>query len=114
MKEEATLQSHLVKWFRTCYPNYILFSVPNEATHTRSGYFRSLGCLSGAADLVMVLPSAIIFLELKAAKGKQSKEQIDFQKKVTELGYQYYVIKDLHDLKEVLKNNLYVDEWVDL
>lgn len=114
MKEESELQAGIVKWFREKYPDYLLFSVPNEATYTKAFYYRYLGCLSGAPDLIMVLPEKVIFLELKSAIGYLSANQVTFMTKAEALGMQYYVIRDLADLKTVLRNNLYVDQWVDL
>lgn len=105
-KTEHEIQKSIVRYFRKEYPNYILFSTNNEACYTRQTYFAEAGMLKGLADLVIVLPNKIIFVELKTTQGKQSKSQKDFETKITSLGYNYYIIKSLNDFKELIKNNL--------
>lgn len=114
MKEEAEFQKSLVKWFRKNYPDYLLFSVPNEASYPYSNKFKALGLLDGAPDLVMVLPRNIIFLECKRADGKQKPEQIAFQNKCNQLNHEYFVVRDLQDVRAILREHLYIDEWKDL
>ena len=112
MKEESELQKSIVNWFRANFPDYIIFSVPNEAAYRSSNRFHATGMLNGAPDLVCVLPrGTTLFLELKSTIGKQSTPQKLFEFSAKNLQHQYYIIRDLQDLKEVLRNNLYVDEW---
>lgn len=114
MKEEATFQKSLVKWFRENYPDYIIFSVPNEATYPYSNRYKATGLLIGAPDLVMVLPRHIIFIECKRADGKQKDEQIAFQRKCNQLNHEYYIVRDIQDVRAILREHLYIDEWHDL
>lgn len=111
---EYNLQCNIVAWFRERYPKYLLFSVPNEATHSKANRFKASGMLKGAPDLVLVLPEKVIFLELKVGTNVQSGEQNWFEIKAQQLKQQYYVIRDLEDFKVVLRNNLYCEDWIDL
>lgn len=61
--------------------------------HTKMGYVK------GQSDLVLVLKDRIVFIELKKKEGKQSKEQKEFERKVKELGFEYYVWRSLDDAK---------------
>lgn len=112
--KERDLQKRIVKWFRTNYPNYVIFQVPNEATRTNSAGFKATGTLPGAPDLVLVLPYITIFLELKSPSGKLREEQKSFRDAVQALSHHYYTIRDLQDLKAILREHLYVDQWKDL
>lgn len=114
MKEEAAFQKSVVTWFRKNYPDYVIFSVPNEATYHSTAKFKALGMLSGASDLVMILPNVVLFLECKSAQGKLRKEQKEFRDKCKALNHNYFVIKDLQDVKAILREHLYCEDWRDL
>lgn len=112
---EAQVQILVVEWFRRLYPQYLIFSVPNEATYQRSPYYKLLGMLPGVSDIVMVLKNKVFFLEFKAPKnGRLSDHQCIFKTHVELLGFEYHVIRDLQDVKSILKNNLPLEEWKDL
>lgn len=106
MKQEAKLQASIVEYIRTNYPQVLVFSVPNEATYRRRNYFHSLGMLSGVSDLILVFLNGILFIECKAPKGRQSVEQINFQKRIEAIGFKYYIIRDLEELKDIINNEL--------
>ena len=73
-------------------------------------------CREGTADFMVIQNSwtnaypthinvehpRIIFLELKGEKGKQRPEQKEFQKLIEAQGAEYYIIKSLEDLEEIL------------
>lgn len=114
MKEEAAFQKSLISWWRKNYPNYPIFSVPNEATFSSSKKFKALGMLTGAPDLVAVLPNVVIFLECKSASGKLRKEQKAFRDSCSALNHLYFVVRDLQDVRAILREHLYVEDWRDL
>ena len=81
--EEHGIQVGIVNYFRL---NHMLcFSVPNGGWRGNKGVMvgRKLkfeGLLRGVADLILLLPDGeCVFIEVKAAKGRQSPEQKDFQ-----------------------------------
>lgn len=106
LKTEADLQAEIVNYIRTNYPQVLVFSVPNEATYRRRNYFIKLGMLSGVSDLILVFLNGVIFIECKAPRGKQSVEQINFQKRIEALGFKYYIIRDLEEIKDIINNEL--------
>ena len=78
---------------------------------------RIKGCPKGTADFLILktallwdgvhatrIPSVrVIFIELKSDKGKQTKEQGEFQGEVEAQGAQYHIIRTLEEIAEVLK-----------
>jgi len=46
--------------------------------------------------------SHVLYLEIKDAKGKQNKNQIEFQNLCKKHNLEYYVIKNLTELKELI------------
>lgn len=105
-KPEYVLQSKCVAWFHLTYPDYIIFSVPNEATHKNSTYYKKSGTLNGVSDLVVILNNKVLFIEMKSEIGKQRIEQKAFQNKIENLNQKYYICRSLESFKEIIKNEL--------
>ena len=61
--------------------------------HKRMGYQK------GQPDMIIMKKGKVWCLELKSAKGKQSKEQKEYQEMCIKNGIPYLVIKNLEDLK---------------
>lgn len=94
---EHLLQVGIMKFLR--YSGYLAFAVPNGdrrdiKTATR---LKSEGVLAGVADIVIVLPDAVVFVELKYGNGRQSASQNDFQQRVEALGHRYLLWRSLGD-----------------
>lgn len=109
-KTEARIQQEIVLWFRNNYclkhhkPRNIIFSVPNESQNVQeAGYKKAIGLMKGVSDLIMVLSGEVIFIEVKTEKGRQSKEQIEFQECIEALGFRYMVVRSLEDFKEKIE-----------
>jgi hypothetical protein len=105
-KPEYVLQCSCVAWFKRNYPDYLIFSVPNESTHRQSTYYAKSGVLKGVSDLIIVLPEKVIFVELKSEKGYQRPEQKAFQYKVESLRQSYYLCRTLEDFKSIIKTQI--------
>jgi hypothetical protein len=110
MKTEEILQAEIYKWYHNNYctkfsdPQNIIFSVPNGGYRTKSEAMRlkATGLLAGVSDLIILRKNEVIFVELKTATGKQSKEQKSFQEKVTKLGFKYYIVRSLVEFKSII------------
>ena len=103
---ERELQHQCVEWFRCNHPDCVLFSVPNEAAHKRINWFTYTGLLRGAADLVLVLPGKVVFVEMKTRYGRQSDEQVEFERKCNELGVVYVLCRNLEQFIEAVESHL--------
>lgn len=82
---------------------------------TQSGRW-AMGCPKGTADLLVlredIIPAypthvavkapQVIFIELKSAKGKQSKDQKAFEEQVKAQGCAYHLARSLNDVMEIL------------
>lgn len=95
---EREMQKLCIEWFRATYGNKgECICVPNEITHYSSNKWQAVGVRKGCSDLIVVLPSKVIFIELKTPQNKQSYEQIGFQRSVESLGFEYYVVRSLDE-----------------
>ena len=75
-------------------------------------------CRKGTADIIVLkgipfpmalrpeeVPAVIcqvIYLEVKGPKGKQSQEQFEFETLVKEQGAEYYVVRSLEEVMEII------------
>ena len=101
---EAAIQQSMVVHFRNNYQRLdkgVIFSVPNE----RAGGYMATGLLSGVSDIIVILKGKVLFIEVKNAKGKQSPNQIKFQKQVENLGFSYYLVRTLEEFKIIITKN---------
>lgn len=106
--KECDIQCSCVKFFRETYPEYIMFSAPNESCYRRKQYFESLGMLKGVSDTIVILPNKTLFIEFKTLKSYQRPEQKEFENKVSTLGFSYYVCRSLEQFKDIVQSNISV------
>lgn len=106
LKSEDRIQQEAIMWFRNTYglkhhnPRCVMFSVPNSGENQKEQMKKiATGLLPGVSDTILVLPNKVIFCEFKDAKGRQSDKQIDFENRVTALGFEYWIIRNLEDFK---------------
>jgi Holliday junction resolvase len=62
---------------------------------------QGLGCHKGLSDLIAVKQGCVLFVEVKAPKGKQSSYQVDFQREIEEHGGVYVLAKSIEDLEGI-------------
>lgn len=108
-KTEHNIQKSIVRWFKREYPEYLIFASCNEACYTRKTYFTEAGMLNGVSDLVVVLPSKVIFVELKTERGIQSKSQKEFEFKIKSIGHEYYLIRSLTEFQKLINSILVIN-----
>lgn len=74
-------------------PQCVVFAVPNQ----NQWKLINIGVMAGVSDLIFLMPNRIIFFEVKTETGKQSAKQIEFEQKVLNLGFEYYLVKSVQD-----------------
>ena len=108
---ESVEPKNLVGEFRAKYTGVVIFCVRNDGSRKWQEKAEQvlMGVHKGVSDLF--IPAFRIFLEMKRLKGKdspQSKEQKEFERYVTSVGYHYilgYGCDDaLEKIEKVIKN----------
>jgi hypothetical protein len=110
---EAKHQQDIILFMNKNYfKTHIIFSVPNEIPYPLPpkimveilSKLQQNGLLKGASDLVILCPDKrYITVEVKTSTGSQSKEQIIFENRVTEIKGDYIVVRSLEDfIKKVV------------
>ena len=103
---EDKLQAEIVAYYSMHYGrtyDKCLFHCNNKAKNKIEGNrMKAMGVKTGVSDLILVVPSQVIFIELKTDTGRQSPDQKEFQRQVTELGHTYVVVRSLDDFKRLI------------
>lgn len=56
----------------------------------------------GVPDIMIVVNGRLIGLEVKSETGRQSQDQIDFQKDLERAGARYFLVRSIEDVEEAL------------
>jgi hypothetical protein len=113
---EAKIQSQCYIWYNNNYclqshnPRGVMFSVPNElagANKIAMMQAKAIGLTSGVSDTIVILPNGkILFIEFKDEKGIQSQRQKHFEKLITDLGHNYYLVRNVNQFQQTIWQNL--------
>lgn len=105
--EESLLQRACVKWFRLKFPKYLIFAIPNGGSRNlfEAKNMKLEGTLPGVADLQIIMNKKTFFIEMKAREGKQSLKQKEFENKVKEQGFDYFICRSFDEFKKIIENN---------
>jgi len=104
-QSEAKIQQDCVMWFRNDFcirsgRNGIIFHVPNQNQQR----LVQIGVLAGVSDLMCCIEGKWYCFEIKDDTGKQTPAQIEFEKRVRELGTGYWIVRSLEQFKEIVWN----------
>jgi len=106
---ENQLQQQIIIWYKNNYQIHgkgLIFSVPNGGSRhiLEAKTLKATGQMAGVSDLIILQPNGkTLFVEVKAEKGIQSEVQKIFEDKVKALGFDYYLVRSLEDVKIMLK-----------
>lgn len=94
---EDRLQQECYMWFHNSFPELrgLLFHVPNGGSRNaiEGKKFKAIGVVAGVADLLFLYKGQTYFLELKTQTGTQSKVQRNWQEKVQNHYFNYFIIR---------------------
>ena len=77
---EELLQRSVKDYLDKCAPGLMWYSTPNGGmSKAQNGRNKAMGARAGVPDLSFILDGRIHYIELKAAKGTLSPEQIAFR-----------------------------------
>ena len=110
---ERQIQIRCVGWFRQRYPeaSRVFFAVPNGGARNAwtAKNLRDEGALSGAPDLVLLVPRhgyASLCIEMKKPGGRQSESQRTFQEAAKEFKNKYVVCYSFEEFQRLVEDYL--------
>jgi len=103
--KESQIQRAILDYLKLrgifCWRNNSL-AVPIIDKYNRRHYIRT--GMKGLPDIFCLLPSVLLMLEVKTARGKLSDEQKAFFEKAKELGHYCVVVKSVEDVEKILEH----------
>lgn len=108
--QENKIQSQCFQWYwnnyclKTSNPRCIMFSVPNDIAGTNKISMmqaKAMGLVAGVSDTIILHKNKeVLFCEFKNEIGRQSDAQKFFEKTVSNLGFEYKLIRSFNEFKE--------------
>lgn len=112
-EEEHRLQALCVGWFRRNFPEiaWLLFAVPNGGRRDAAtgAKLKAEGVVPGVADLILDVARGKwhgLRIEMKTPTGRQSTEQLNYQRAVEAQGYRYEVVRTFEQFIKVIDEYL--------
>ncbi|MCQ2349106.1 MAG: VRR-NUC domain-containing protein [Paludibacteraceae bacterium] len=109
-KDEHTLQSVCVFWFKVNYPKYTIHSIPNGGKRdiVTAVKLRNEGALSGVPDLFIAAMKGGhggFYIEMKnGKKGRVEPNQRTLMQKLSEEGYRCEVCRSYEEFKRMVND----------
>ena len=104
---EHNLQVAIIQYLR--FNHVFCFAIPNGGRRDAAtgAMLKKEGVLAGVADLEIIMPNRVIFVELKNGKaGRQSGEQKWFEREVKCRGIEYYVWRSMDDCVSFVNSDM--------
>jgi len=81
-----------------------VFAINNNSQNSIKGALnKSMGVLPGVADMAFIRNNgAILWIEWKTPKGSQSKQQIEWERTITQLGHEYVIVRSEDEFLSVI------------
>lgn len=110
---EDQLQKAIVNYWDLKYPKMkrMLACVPNggKRNAAEAAKLKQMGVRAGFPDLILLVPNRFYpfcGIELKAAKGRQSEHQKEYQKEFESIGAKYVVVRSLDEFMDEVNGYL--------
>lgn len=109
---EGPILRACVNWLRWQYPRSIVHHSPNERLASGRDAAREVakhrhnGMLPGYPDIVWHHAGSTVLFEVKHPKGSLSETQEEMQRKASENGIPYHVVRSLDELQAAVKEAL--------
>jgi hypothetical protein len=113
---EAQIQAACVTWIWNTHPETrgLFFAVTNNSEHVaRAMQRKAVGLIPGVSDCLFIWRGRTYCFEFKTPTGRQSQAQIEWQRKVTYQGMDYYIIRSLEQFQSNMNEILRISkiEW---
>jgi hypothetical protein len=106
-RKEDKLQQAIYQWYWNEYclpihtPREVIYHIPNEGKN--NSHLTDIGLYPGAADLVFTFRGRHYYCELKTDIGRQSPNQLKFQRHIEQTGHVYFICRSLSEFKNIIE-----------
>lgn len=101
MKKETTIQKGIINWL--LYHQCFIWRNNSGSYETAAGHYVSYG-FKGSPDIIGIMPDGrFIGCEIKTEKGRQKKEQKQFEERCKKNNGLYFIIRSIDDCEKLIK-----------
>jgi len=96
-------------WLWNTYPEtrgFLCYNLGNSKNSIDGARNKAMGLISGRSDLTFYWNKTAYFLECKTEIGNQSAEQKEWQLKVEQAGFKYFIFRSFSQFKQIITNIL--------
>lgn len=107
--KESVIQAAIMTWLKT---TGLMFWRSNSGSLFLKGRHINLGPI-GCADISLVLPThgTFVGMEVKSAKGRIRRDQIEYAAFLTSQGGKYFIVRSVEDAKNAIAQCLGEEQW---
>lgn len=112
INSEKDLMIACINWVTELEDNYPICHIRNHISgiyklNRKTGHGEVIQNPNmGMADMTLIVNGKIYYVEFKYKRGKQTENQILFERLVTKAGAKYYLVYNIEDFKMILLNIL--------
>jgi hypothetical protein len=100
---EEKIQGECYMWFHNTFPHLrglLCYNLNNSRNKIDGNRNKALGLQKGRSDMVLYFDQVSYMMEFKTDEGKQTPDQKEWERIITEQGFTYTIIRDLDQFKE--------------
>lgn len=109
MKSEAQIQSECVIWMWNEKPETrgLFFAIQNNSENIgRAMQRKALGLIPGVADTCFLWDGIAYFFEFKTEDGRQSAQQKEWERRVKDQNFGYFIVRSTEQFKQLINQIL--------
>ena len=109
IKAEIKIQSEIFLWHWNNLPEergLLCYNLNNSANKIQGNQNKALGLIKGRSDMVYYKNGNATMIEIKTAKGTQSKAQKEWERIIKEAGFNYVVVRSLDEFKFIFAQEI--------
>ena len=102
---EDRLQADAYRWFHNTYPHLrglLCYNHNNSRNVIEGAKNKAMGLQKGRSDMVLYLNGKSFMIEWKTENGTQSVKQKQWQQLVEAQGFNYYIVRSVHEFKKLI------------
>lgn len=105
--KEYQIENALLELFNLS--GYFAFKNFDQSAYREGSYRKHKWQIRGIADVTMLTPIGVVYVEVKTPKGKQSEYQTNFEKQCVANGIVYRICRSVEDGRKLLGE---IREWI--
>lgn len=105
LEAEERIQTACYVYFHNTFPEYrglLCYNLNNSKNKIDGARNKAMGIQKGRSDLVLYWQANAYHIEMKTPTGEQSPEQIEWQRKVEEQGFEYFLVRSLSEFQKII------------